>query len=346
MIDLSSVDVFDFLTRADVKHVHSASGGQEANFSCPFDGHSHGDENPSAYMNVDTTAFYCQGCHRKGNAVSFWVEWKGVSAAEAKRFLRETYGIEFNEPVGGSMQAEVDLYFAPPVEGVAFVPPPASYLSSLRVDWEQELRMEVEPAFATYMDERGFTAASLAEWDVGYDYLTDRITIPIRAVDGALLGVKGRSWDGREPKYHVQGDLPIGSPRYGFSICDTKQVVFGLHRRREVKTVVLNEGELNAVACSQVGVKRPIALGMSYMTPAHRDLIVREADEAVLLFDDDSAGRDCTRQVVAMLEPFMRVRVARPEHDAAELLKLGRGAEVRQLVEGARSSLVELISIG
>jgi DNA primase len=344
MIDLSSVDVFDLLERADVENIRSASGGAEANFSCPFGNHAHGDQRPSAYMNVETTAWFCQGCHRRGNAISFWAELKSVSAAEAKRFLRETYGIEFNEPIGGSMANEISQRWAPRAAPAAPVRPPASYLSSLQVDWAHELAMEVVPAFATYMDERGFDFDVLHRWQIGFDYLTDRVAIPIFDVDGQLVGVKGRSYDGREPKYHVQGDLPGSVPQFGFTQYETKAVVFGLHRRRDCRTVVLNEGELNAVACEQVGVVRPIALGMSYMTEAHRDLIVREADEVVTFFDDDDSGRACTAQARQLLEPYVRVRhVGSHEHDAAKLVELGRGDEVLELVDSARSSLVESI---
>lgn len=345
MIDLGSVDAFDFLERAGVRNAHAASGGSEVNFSCPFSGHSHGDENPSAYMNAETTAWFCQGCHRRGNAVSFWSEWKGVSTAEAKRFLRETYGIEFNEPVGGSMAAETDLRFASREPAPDPTPPPASYLASLSVDWAAAY-LDGE-RFAQYIYGRGFTKPSLVEWRVGYDYLTDRVTIPVFDVEGRLVGVKGRAWDGREPKYHVQGDLANGPPRFGFSPYDPKSVVFGLHRARGCRTVVLGEGELNAVACHQAGVERPAALGMSHMTVAHRDLVIREADEAVLIFDDDDAGRSCTRQAVALLEPYIKVRVAGShEHDPAELVRLGRGAEVLELVASARSSLVESLLLG
>lgn len=338
------VDVFDLLQRADMKRVHAASGGTEANFSCFGAGHNHGDESPSAYMNVDTTAWMCQGCHKRGNAVSFWAESQGVSIAEAQRFLRETYGITFSEPIGGSMQSEIDMRFAPIMVAPDPVRPSMGWLSSTRVDW-----FDMAGGFTVYMAERGFLPEVLDEWAVGYDYLSDRITIPVFDIDGRLFGFKGRSWDGREPKYLVLGDRR--STTFGFEPYEHSQVVFGLHRARECKTVVLFEGELNSVAASQVGVERPCSAGMSYFSDRQAELIAREADECVVFYDGDAAGvsgvhgrvgadGQRTLGVVDKLEPHMPVRIVRAhDQDPAELVRLGRGSEIIELIESAEPSL-------
>lgn len=347
MNDLSSVDVFDLLERADVKRARAASGGREANFSCPFSGHSHGDESPSAYMNVETTAWFCQGCKRRGNAVSFWAEVQNVSTPEAQRFLRETYGIEFSEPIGGSMQSEIDMRFAPVMDLAPVARPSRAFLSSLRYDWAAASDDE----FRLYMLDRGFSPAVMADWDVGYDYLSNRITLPVFDVDEELFGVKGRAWnDWHQPKYLVLGDAS-SSLSYGFPPYEAAEVVFGLHRARGYKTAVLCEGELNAIACSQAGVIRPVATGMSYLSARHIQLVVREVDEVVLFYDPDQAGHDAAYGRVAadgghlpgaveLLEPFLPVRVVVDhEYDPAEYLRLGRGSEIIELAEGARSTL-------
>lgn len=348
MSDLSSVDVFDLLERADVKHLHAASGGAEANFSCPFSGHNHGDENPSAYMNVETTAWFCWGCKRRGNAISFWAEHMVVSTAEAQRFLRETYGIEFSEPIGGSMVSEVDLRFAPLLEFPPAPRPSGSFLSSLRVDWMLEAHTN-EPQLA-YLLSRGFTVETLIEWSIGYDYYTDRVTIPVFDVAGELFGVKGRAWrDGHQPRYLVMGDR--NTMHFGFPPYETTEVVFGLHRARDHGEVVILEGELNAVASSQAGVPRPTAIGMSYFSDRQAELIVREATSVVVWFDPDKAGVEAVEGrvgsdgkrmlgVVEKLEPYLPVRVVdAPQEDAAELVRQVRGSEVVELVASARSSL-------
>jgi len=144
----------------------------------------------------------------------------------------------------------------------------------------------------------------------------------------------------------------------GFDPYDGTEVVYGLHRNPEWPVVVLGEGELNAWALSQVGVVRPAALGMSYMSSRAAQLLARASNEVVLFMDPDDAGRECVwghkasdgtwlPGAVAQLEDHVRVRVVQG-HDAdpAELLRQGRGSEIVELIESARSSLVIQTSLG
>jgi hypothetical protein len=221
----------------------------------------------------------------------------------------------------------------------------------MKVDWHQDLSLFMDSA-SGYPIKRGFTPGTLTEWEAGYDFQTDRITFPVYDVDGELIGIKGRAWKpDHQPKYWIVGDVDIQRPRFGFHPYDASEVVYGLHRRRDVRTIVLGEGELNAWACSQVGVERPCALGMSYMSETHARLLACEADECVLFFDPDKSGRDGvdghvssrgdkTKGALALLEPYMTVRVVQGhEDDPAELLKQGRGSEILELIERAPSSL-------
>lgn len=347
MIDLSSVDVEDLLMRLEIQNARMTAGGIEINFSCFTGQHSHGDESPSAYINSETTAWMCHGCHAHGNAITLVMEVQQVERPVAERVLREWYGIEFDEPLGGSMVAEIAARLRPPEPRVERVPPPRSWLSSVRFDWAGG---EVREPQHEYMLSRGFTPSTLAEWDLGYDYLSDRITIPVFDVDGELVGAKGRDWTGeRKPKYQILGDQ-MGRA-YGFSPYETSEVVFGLHRRRDVKTVVACEGELNAIALEQLGVPRPVGIGMSYMSDRQAQLLVREAEEVVLYMDHGEAGSIAVwgrtdnndryhPGAVSKLEGHVRVRVVDPPpEDPADMLKLGRGHEALLMIEQASSTL-------
>jgi DNA primase len=351
MIDLSGIDVLGergLLDRLEMRNIHSASGGSEANFSCPFEGHSHGDEKPSAYMNVETTAWFCWGCKKRGNAISFVAEVQQINKSDAQRWLRDIYGIEFDEPRGGSMQAEISARFAPVPDLPIRSKPTPSWLSTLDVEWSDNSRL-VEPQYG-YLFGRGFTAEILTDWEIGYDYLSDRLTIPVYDLEENLFGIKGRAWrNGHDPKYFILGDRE--TPRYGFSPYEATEVVFGLNRKPNVQTIVLCEGELNAVACAQVGIERPVAIGMSYLSDRHAKLLVREARECIVFWDPDKAGREGVSGhigsdgkrlpgVIEMLEPYMTVRVVQ-DHDCdpAEYLRQGRSSEIIELVEQAKSSL-------
>lgn len=340
------------LDQLGLEHVRLTSGGTEANFSCFGSGHAHGDERPSAYMNVDTTAWWCFGCHMKGNAISFVAANKQISNSDAQRWLRDQYGIEFAEPRGGSMMAELDMILAPKKTEIERTRPSPSWLSIARVDWDHELRGREVSRWAAYIGGRGFDAATLEEWGAGYDYQSDRITFPVYDLDDELVGIKARAWrPDHQPKYWIIGDTDPNNLRLGFHPYEASEVVYGLHRQRDVRTVVLCEGEWNAWACAQAGIERPCALGMSYMSARHAQLLAREAEEVVLFGDPDESGDSMARGrvnaagerepgAIHLLEPYVSVRVIQGhDDDPAELLRRGRGSEIIELVRAARMSL-------
>jgi DNA primase len=347
-MNLSNVDVADMLERLGIRNARPASGGAEMNFSCPQPGHAHGDEDPSAYMNTETTAFFCQGCKWRGNALSFVEFAAQVSRATAQRLLREWYGIDFDEPHGGSMVGEIEARFSVPEDRPPPLRPTEAWLRSMEFAWGSEPLGEPQK----YIIDRGLNLDTLEHWDVGYDYVSDRPTFPVRNVAGELVGIKGRAWRAdQEPRYLILGDRPGRPPRYGFAPYDPSEVVFGLERERHETEVVLVEGELNAMALWQLGVSRPVATGMSYFTDHHARLLISEARQVIIFYDSDKAGQegvwgrlgaDGQRApgIVSKLEPFMSVRVIQGHiGDPLDMVVEGREAEARDLLAHAQSTL-------
>ena len=202
MIDVGGIDFPDLLDRIGLRNARMTSGGIEINYSCHRPEHSHDDERPSSYINSESGLFMCQGCKMHGTVVDLVADVQQVSRATAERFLRDTYGIEFDEPRGGSMVAETDNRFRP----VQVLPeptrPPESWLSNTRLDWHQP-----DTSYMDYMLARGLAQDTLTEFGIGYDYRSDRLTIPVRDADGVLFGVKGRAYESwKQPKYLVLGD--------------------------------------------------------------------------------------------------------------------------------------------
>jgi DNA primase len=92
-----------------------------------------------------------------------------------------------------------------------------------------------------YLLDRGFTKDVLKEWEIGFDTEAQRATIPVRSGSGLLVGFSKRAvWEEQNPKYlHL-----------GFS---KGQHLYGEHRRPHgVKTLVVTEGQLDAIAFDQL----------------------------------------------------------------------------------------------
>ncbi len=320
-----NIDVIDMLGRLNIDG-RPASGGAEANFSCPF----HQDERPSAYMNMESSAWFCWSCKNRGkNAISFVAKVQVISYTEAELWLHELYGFEEG---GGSVAAEVEKMFANPEPTAPFQAPGVSWLETFSVDWQQP------PDAIRYLINRGLSATTLREWGFGYDLISDRPVFPVHDFDGRLIGFKGRAHrPSQEPRYLVLGDR--SKVRYGFVPYDPSHVVFGLHRARPGE-IVICEGELNAIRLHQAGHEGAVAIGMSYFSEHHARLIIRKARSVVVFGDSDDAGNIAMHDMVKALEPHVPVRRV-PHHegdpmDMTDQQSLG-------LIAAARPALVTQI---
>lgn len=311
--DPSCIDVDDFMECLDVQNVQQATM-DEIRFSCPFPAHAMGDETPSAYMNVETTAFFCHACHEKGNAIHFTCKLLGISPIEAIRLLKGRYSPQGIDPDSRNMREEVRKILDKKEDEVPRLTKlDESVLGRFLVNWDKVAdsygTKECPPEFA-YMLDRGFDSDTLLEWQFGYDDLSNRIVLPVRDEDGDLVGFKARAWDDRKPKY-----LNLGGDRYGFAPFLKNSVVFGLDRAKHFgKHLIVVEGELNVIAMCDKGYPNTVAINGSYFGPRQIHLLRRYAESVTLFFDSDPAGYDATKAVKESLKDFMSVYIA-PDHD-------------------------------
>lgn len=339
---IGDINVEDLLNQLELDNVLPIGRG-EVQFSCPYSaGHTFGDAHPSAHMNQDKLVYRCKGCGRSGTAMELVAAVKKISPIEAIRWLRVHYGSEF-KPLEGSAAAEArkleEKWSTKQVQEL--VQPIESETIGERgifsIDWRSDHDA------ATYMRSRGFSPELLEDWGMGFDTWTSRITIPIRDVEGALVGFKGRALDpNASARYSLMGDTEDRKPRYnvgyGFDMYDPTGVVFGLDRairsprQGPRRRVVLAEGELNAIALHDAGVSEAAATGTTTLTIGQQRLLRWYAEEIVLFYDSDLAGtgaawgtyddkQDVWRPgVIEKLAKYVRVLVV-PDHegDAASM---------------------------
>lgn len=322
--DCAHVEVEDFLECLEIRNVSMATE-EEYLFSCPFPGHKDGDEKPSAYMNAETTAWFCHGCHKKGNAITFTASLLEISPIKAIMMLRERYQPGFINPEAVDIMDVLAKILNPPEPDPVNVPIDEALVERFAMDWPAAFCEWSETQHHTtpwgYMFNRGFEPETLEHWEFGWDERSNRITFAVRNESGDLIGFKGRACEaGRQPKYMFLGDKP-GKSRYGFPIPQSSQFVFGLHEAKlHGPRLVLCEGELNAIALWQMGIRNACAVNGSNFSSRHAYLIRKYADSVVVFFDTDTSGNDGTRMVREALRDFLPVWVVPPhEGDPAEM---------------------------
>lgn len=353
--DLSYINCRDLLESTGIKNISESSG--EINFSCPSADHFHGDTSPSARMNSRTSAFLCHSCGIRGNAITFLAWHKSLPETVARRLLEERYGGGIISAGVGDLESMVKKIMKPEViEEPPRTLPAESWLEAFKVDWKnrnwcQGCSPEPEnerdtvccgcrepPEYKQYMYDRGFDSKILEKWEIGYDQISDRITIPIRDHEGKLVGFKGRHWrKDVEPRYMILGDRP-GHNRYGFQPYQKSHYVFGLDRYNEfiIKQAILVEGELNVIAMDQHGLSETLGIAGSEFSEKQCSLIKYHCDSVVLYLDNDKAGSKGTKKVIEMLSPYIPLSVIQDaQGDAADLDK----DTVDSLIHGAKSAL-------
>ncbi|MVZ99038.1 toprim domain-containing protein [Actinomadura sp. LD22] len=224
---------------------------------------------------------------------------------------------------------------------------------------------------ASYLARRGFTAELQARWQVGHalrsrrtlvehlrrrghedeaivaaglgkrgrdgeliDVFRDRVVLPLRNGDGAVIGFVGRRQDGSAgPKYLNTPDTVLFHKR---------EVLFGLHEvgnRLAAQGVrpLLVEGPLDAIAVNTVmpDTYAAVATCGTAISPAHLDALIRHTDLGtcglVIALDGDAAGRGgavrAWRYLSEVAGPVETVRLP-VDRDPADLLGDPGGTDV------------------
>ncbi|HTJ47009.1 MAG TPA: DNA primase [Kofleriaceae bacterium] len=192
-----------------------------------------------------------------------------------------------------------------------------------------------------------------------YDRYRDRLVCPVVVPGGEVSGFSARvvgeekGKDGQPPRVSGSGAdaaaayAPakyINSPES--SVYKKSKLLFGLAQAREAfgrkKRAVLVEGNFDVITLHQAGFDEVIApLGTS-LTSEQVELLRRLADEVVVCYDGDRAGRTATRaalELLVMAEVPVRI-VAMPDGEDPDSFVRNRGAEaLAELIQRAQGGV-------
>lgn len=299
--DLRRIDVTALVAELGVV---AKRKGKELEAPCPLPDHADRKPSWSIRDQIDHPRHgrhHCFSCGQGGGPVSLVCDVLGIPWDEAKQWIIER-GLAGDLP---------DL--APAVEIAVFGEAPAPFAMPRECTF-RPLEKWVTPA-RRYALARGITPGQVERWQLGYAVdgrLAGRIVLPIFDELGRLASYTGRAYDGAEPRYKHphRSEGPNESAVFGSHL-------WGDERAR----LVLNEGELNALACERVGERCVAALsGAARVTPDAIALL-STFDRVIVLTDPDAAGDTAAMRVIAALARWRDVvRIRLPEGtDAAKL---------------------------
>lgn len=259
--------------------------------------------------------FYCFGCHKGGNVITFLMEHENMTYPEAVRWLGRKYGIEVEEREETIDEKQqrlkreslliVNTAVHKHYREVFLRYKPAQDYAYRR--WGQKYCDEIEIGFAP-IDGKALAHLPLQKEFLqelglinpqGYDFFQNRIVIPIKDRYQHIIGFTARVMDDSQPKYLNSKESLLYSKR---------STVFGLDVawRAAGKTgqMYLVEGAPDCMRLHAIGVQNAVADLGSAWTVEQFQLIKRAANKVCFIPDNDplKGGADYGTGIEAVMK--------------------------------------------
>ena len=286
---------------------------------CPFHGV---DAHPSFWIERATGKWGCFSCSAHGGSMKWLLKELGVNRSSIDALLKE---------------AEKDRNHVAAISKLRKQKAARSKFTGTHTLPESILGLWDACPIALLED--GFQEEVLQKHDIGFDAKRNRITFPIRDIEGSIVGISGRTVTGAWPKYKVYqgyhdavdddghtyrsaGELGKWFPDY--SSTDIRN---HLYRGNFVfKPLFDNQGDYLIVvegykACLwlvQMGYEYTVALMGAKMSTGQERLVRRMGAPTYVLLDNNQAGQEGADSICATLGncSFPVYRCSYPEGSA------------------------------
>jgi len=331
---------------------------------CPF----HQEKTPSFIVSPHKEIFHCFGCGEGGNVFNFLMKHEKVSFIEAVERLAERAGISLPQDKDSQEEAsriskERNILFEINHHAANFfrrclrshgsAQKAREYLKKRGLEEEiiNKFGLGYAPGSGKGLLEaavgKGYSKAVLEKAGLivfsekkndHYDLFFDRIVFPICDVQSRTIGFGGRAIEERLPKYLNSPETAVfnkGKTLYALNFA--KQPI-----QRKDQVIIL-EGYMDVIACHQFGVENSVATLGTALTSDHVFIISRYAQEAVIVYDADTAGvKASLRGLDLLVESGLKVKVvALPQGSDPDDFLRSQGVEKFQREISQSLSLVD-----
>jgi len=298
------IDIIDIIGQ----HITLTKSGRTFRGLCPF----HGEKHPSFYVYPEQQSWHCFGCNTGGDVFSFIMKKQGIDFGEALRELAQKAGVVIPskfEP-GAESEERQKLY---QINQAA-----ALYFHSL-------LNSPAGEKARSYVEKRGFTAKTIADFQLGYslnsweelkkylaekgysekemliagliiepeegkkthDRFRNKLMFPIADARGRIIGFGGRALDDSQPKYTNSPQTPIFDKSGNlYALNLAKEAI------REQGLAVIVEGYMDVITAHQNGFSNVVASMGTSVTERQVNTLKRITKNITLALDADAAGEE------------------------------------------------------
>ena len=278
---------------------------------CPF----HSEKTPSFGINPVEKLFYCHGCHKGGDLISFVRETEGLDFAQAVEWLADRTGtqLEYEEtsPAQEARRKRRDRLESLLEDAASFYSrylwdtpagePVRAYLAERGLTEEvcRDFRLGLSPGgdrLAVKAREKGYSQDELLAAGLvnrrGNDYFAGRLVFPLSNARGRVLGFGARRLHDDDPIKAKYVNSPEGE------LFRKSRIVYGLHRARAAiakqDEAVVVEGYTDVLALHQRGRNTVVASMGTALTEEQLKELGHLTKRLFLCFDADAAGEAAT----------------------------------------------------
>jgi DNA primase len=278
---------------------------------CPF----HDEKTPSFSVNPADKLFYCFGCGKGGDLITFVRETEQLDFAQAVEWLAERYRVtleyEESSPERDAERSRRERLLALLEQAAAYYErylwdsdageAARAYLEGrgLGEDVCREYRLGLGPGgqtLARKAREKGFTQAELAAAGLinrrGNDYFSGRLLFPLADARGRIRGFQARKLREDDPLRAKYVNSPEGE------LFRKGDLLYGLDRARAAiarqGVAIVVEGNTDVLALRQAGHEPVVASMGTALTSGQLKDLRPLTQRLSLCFDADAGGDDAT----------------------------------------------------
>ena len=298
---------------------------------CPF----HNEKTPSFSVSGDKQLYYCFGCGAGGNSFKFLMELNKQSFAEVVLDLAKRYQVpvktvepEERQEIERQLTLREQLYEVLEVANNFFqhalrqLPGETAleYLIQKRQLSEttiKKFQLGYAPAgwetlYRYLVEQKRYPVSLVAEAglikprkeDKGfYDTFRDRVTIPIKDIQGRTIAFGSRALkETNQPKYLNSPETPVFAK---------SKTLYGLDFARQAITqadkVIVVEGYFDTIALHVAGITNVVASLGTAFTDAQLKKLLRytPSKQVILNFDADKAGIKATERAISEVKDLV-----------------------------------------
>ena len=290
---------------------------------CPF----HDDHSPSMSVSPEKGIYKCFSCGASGNAITFLIEYLGITFKEAIKILADNANIKLDDNFIKKKNNPYEEYYK---------------INDLVVSiFKNNLMSQKGKEAREYLDNRSLDEEVIKYFDIGLsineelhgvllkkydksvlneldlckvyenkvvDTFINRIMFPIKDIDGNVLGFTGRIYkeqDKGESKYLNTKETTIF--RKGlilYNLNNAKEFI------RKQKEIIISEGQMDTIRLHTIGINNAISLSGTSITKEQVDIIANFKCDIVLNLDQDEAGKTATNTIGTIFENLgLKVKV-------------------------------------